>query len=66
MNFKKWVKSIQTACYHGARTVLHMFDDSKQFSTVEFHHVENSMLVWTLPAIFLKISLSVGVFKFPC
>ena len=28
MNFKKWVKSIQTAGYNGARTVVELRDDS--------------------------------------
>ena len=32
MNFKKWVKSIQTAGYNGARTVFVVFQDGDNFS----------------------------------
>ena len=44
MNFKKWVKSIQTAGYNGARTVIEFSFD---FSLINerMHHSEKNDLI---------------------
>ena len=53
MNFKKWVKSIQTAGYNGARTVIQMISAVQHFIIIP-QNCDNWLEEWWLKKAYLQ------------